>query len=133
VTLSLDAGRRRVLVTGAGQGLGRGLALAFAAASGELVVNDIRAERADALADEIRSLHGSACPASFDVTDFDVVLAGIAESRPVDVLVNNAGNAGVRGSTARKPFARTGPDDWEPFLQVNLYGVRIALARLFRR
>jgi 3-oxoacyl-[acyl-carrier protein] reductase len=50
------------------------------------------------------------------------VLAGIAESRPVDVLVNNAGNAGVRGSTARKPFAQTGPEDWEPLLQVNLYG-----------
>jgi len=108
---------------GRAQGLGRGLALAFAAAGAELVVNDIRAERAEAVADQIRSLHGSACPASFDVTDFDAVLAGITESGPVDVLVNNAGTAGAHGFTARKPFARTGPDDWEPFLQVNLYGV----------
>jgi 3-oxoacyl-[acyl-carrier protein] reductase len=40
------------------------------------------------------------------------------------VLVNNAGNAGAdpHGLTGR-PFWEKEPSEWEPFIQVNLYGV----------
>ncbi|MDY6997235.1 MAG: SDR family oxidoreductase, partial [Actinomycetota bacterium] len=41
----------------------------------------------------------------------------------IDVLVNNAGNAGAEGFAGRMRFADSQPGDWEPFLRVNLYGV----------
>lgn len=47
MTLEIDLTGLRVLITGAGQGIGRGLALAFTAAGAEVLVNDLRAERAD--------------------------------------------------------------------------------------
>ena len=43
---------------------------------------------------------------------------------PVDVLVNNAGNAGADPSAVTgKPFWEKDPAEWAPFLDVNLYGV----------
>jgi 3-oxoacyl-[acyl-carrier protein] reductase len=42
----------------------------------------------------------------------------------IDILVNNAGNAGAEPNPeARKPFWETGPDAWDSWLRVNLYGV----------
>ncbi|HAR23637.1 MAG TPA: oxidoreductase, partial [Bradyrhizobium sp.] len=39
-------------------------------------------------------------------------------------LVNNAGNAGATPDPdARKPFWETGPEVWNSFIGVNLYGV----------
>lgn len=123
MAVQLDLTGRRALITGAGQGVGRGLALAFAAAGAEVVVNDLRAERADDVADEIRAEGGTAAVAAFDVTDFDAVTSGVAAAGHVDILINNAGNAGAEGFASRAPFAETAPQDWEPFLRVNLYGV----------
>ena len=37
--------------------------------------------------------------------------------------MNNAGNAGVDGFGGRGPFVDSSPADWEPYVQVNLYGV----------
>lgn len=123
MAVQLDLTGRRVLITGAGQGVGRGLALAFASAGAAVVVNDLRAERAEAVADEIRAEGGTATAAAFDVTDFDAVTAAVTAAGHVDILVNNAGNAGAEGFASRAPFAETTPEDWEPFLRVNLYGV----------
>jgi len=114
---------RRVLVTGAGQGIGRGIALACAQAGAEVLVNDLRAERCEEVAGEIRSAGGTAASAPFDVTDYDAVTAALAAHAPPDVLVNNAGNAGAEGFATRARFAETEPADWEAFLRVNLYGV----------
>ncbi|WKG03489.1 SDR family NAD(P)-dependent oxidoreductase [Mycolicibacterium sp. HK-90] len=127
MTLQFDLSGRRVLITGAGQGVGRGLADAFAAGGATVLVNDLRADRAEAVAEELRSAGAEAVPVPFDVTDYDAATQAItdasAEARPIDILVNNAGNAGAEGFAARMPFAETTPADWEPFLQVNLYGV----------
>jgi 3-oxoacyl-[acyl-carrier protein] reductase len=42
----------------------------------------------------------------------------------IGVLVNNAGNAGANPSAElRKPFWETGPEVWNSFIGVNLYGV----------
>ena len=122
MTLELDLSDRRVLITGAGQGVGRGLAHAFAAAGAHVLVNDLRLERAEAVVEEIRSAGGAGDPLAFDVTDYDAVAEAAALGGHVDVLVNNAGNAGAEGFTGRKRFAETEPADWEPYLKVNLYG-----------
>ena len=41
----------------------------------------------------------------------------------LDIVVNNAGNAGPSGFGVRARFAESDPAQWEPFLRVNLYGV----------
>ena len=123
MAVELDLSGRRALITGAGQGVGRGLALAFAAAGAEVLVNDLRLERAEAVAQDVRAAGGAAVPVPFDVTDFPAVSEAVAATGRIDVLVNNAGNAGAEGFSERRPFAETDPGDWEPFLRVNLYGV----------
>jgi len=95
VTLRIDLTGRRALITGAGQGVGHGLALAFATAGAEVLVNDLRAERADAVVDEVLALGAKASAAVCDVTDFDAVVKVVDTWGGVDILVNNAGNAGA--------------------------------------
>ncbi|GAB2832175.1 SDR family oxidoreductase [Actinocorallia aurea] len=117
---------RRALVTGAGQRLGRVLARELAARGADVLVNDLDLARAEAVSAEIRDAGGKASPAVFDVTDFASVMAAAEALGPVDVLVNNAGNAGRLGGPSRDdfaPFTATGPEDWHGFLSVNLYGV----------
>jgi NAD(P)-dependent dehydrogenase (short-subunit alcohol dehydrogenase family) len=118
-TIELDG--LQALVTGAGQGVGRAIGLALAQAGATVLVNDIDHARASAVVGEIQVQGGAAEACVFDVTDYDGVLASIA-GRRVDVLVNNAGNAGVDGFNFA-PFAESSPADWERYLQVNLYGV----------
>jgi NAD(P)-dependent dehydrogenase (short-subunit alcohol dehydrogenase family) len=123
MAMEIDLTGRRVLVTGGGQGVGRGIALGFATAGAEVVVNDLRDERAAAVVDEVRSLGGSAVASVFDVTGYPAVVEAVEAVGGVDILVNNAGNAGAEGWTSTGRFVETEPADWEPFLQVNLYGV----------
>jgi NAD(P)-dependent dehydrogenase (short-subunit alcohol dehydrogenase family) len=123
MTFAIDLGGRRALVTGAGQGVGRAVSLALAQAGATVVVNDIVADRAEAVAEEIRGTGGAAETVSFDVTEWQGVSAAIERCGDVDILVNNAGNAGAAGFTAMDPFARSDPKDWERYFAVNLFGV----------
>jgi 3-oxoacyl-[acyl-carrier protein] reductase len=125
----LDLAGRVALVTGAGQGVGRQIALHLAAHNaGGVVVNDYVLERAEAVAEEIRAAGGRALPLQADVTDHanvkDMVARAAGELGPIGVLVNNAGNAGANPSPElRKPFWESGPEVWNSFIGVNLYGV----------
>lgn len=123
MAMTLDLEGRHVLVTGAGQGVGRAIALGAAAAGADVVVTDLDAGRAEQVADEVRSSGGGATAAVLDVTDPASVDHAVTACGGVDVLVNNAGNAGTSGFGSRGVFAESEPADWEPFLQVNLYGV----------
>lgn len=125
----LSLSGRVALISGAGQGVGRQIALHFAehGAAG-VVVNDYFAERAEAVAKEIEAAGGKAIAVQADVTDLGSVKAMVAKAEkafgPVDILINNAGNAGANPDPeARKPFWETGPEAWDSFLRVNLYGV----------
>lgn len=110
-------------MTGAGQGVGRGVVLALAEAGADVVVNDLDGSRAAAVVDAVRELGGTAIASVFDVTDYPSVSAAVTGLGGVDVLVNNAGNAGVGGQVRLAKFVETEPADWEPYLRVNLYGV----------
>ena len=119
--LTVDLSGRRALVTGAGQGIGRSVSQYLAAAGAEVLVNDIDPDRAAAVASELPgSTPGS--PVVFDVTDWTSVRQAVDEVGPVDILVNNAGNAGSE-SWQLLPFHETEPDQWDRYLDVNLYGV----------
>ena len=98
----------RAVVTGAGQGVGRGIALELAAGGAHVVVNDLSGERAEDVVVEIRDAGGSADAAAFDVTDHAAVAAALA-GRGVDIVVNNAGNAGASSSMAMASFVDTSP------------------------
>ncbi|WP_375779497.1 SDR family NAD(P)-dependent oxidoreductase [Bradyrhizobium sp. ma5] len=125
----LDLNGKVTLITGAGQGVGRQIALHFAAhnAAG-IVVNDYFLDRAEQVAREINAGGGKAVAVQADVTDLASVKAMVGKAEqafgPIDVLVNNAGNAGATPDPdARKPFWETGPEVWNSFIGVNLYGV----------
>ena len=124
-----DLGGRVALVTGAGQGVGRGIALALADhGAGGIVVNDFHADRAEAVAAEVRALGVPATPMVADVGDLAQVRAGIAAAGdalgPIAILVNNAGNGGPEGFPTDFPlFWESDPARWHRFLHVNLFGV----------
>lgn len=129
MTNILDLKGRVGLVTGAGQGVGRQIALHFASNNaGAVIVNDFLRERAEAVAAEVEKLGCKAMAAQCDVTELRAVIEMFERARDkfgaVDVLVNNAGNAGANPrAVLRKPFWEQEPADWQPFLGVNLYGV----------
>jgi 3-oxoacyl-[acyl-carrier protein] reductase len=122
VSFTIDLEGRRALVTGAGQGVGRAIARALGRANGHVLVNDIVAERAAAVAQEVEAEGGQAAPAVFSVTDWEDVQAGVAALGGVDILVNNAGNAGAEGFQLRR-FVDTTPDEWGRYFGTNLFGV----------
>jgi len=125
----LDLAGRVALVTGAGQGVGRQIALHLAAHNaGGVVVNDYVLDRAEAVAEEIRAAGGKALALQADVSSYESVTAMVARAEvefgSIGVLVNNAGNAGANPSAELgKPFWETGPEVWNSYIGVNLYGV----------
>lgn len=124
----LDLNGRVALVTGAGQGVGAQTARYLAAQGAKVVVNDYVVDRADAVAAEINDSGSTAIGVQCDVTDFEAVTSMVDAATDalgtIDVLVNNAGNAGADPSAlTNRPFWETDPTEWAPFLQVNLYGV----------
>ena len=120
---------KTVLVTGAGQGVGRQVALHCAGHGAHVIVNDFHLDRADAVAAEILAAGGRALASQCDVTDFDDVADMIAraesEAGGIDVLVNNAGNAGPVQDpmSPAAPFWEVHPKEWEPWMGTNFYGV----------
>jgi NAD(P)-dependent dehydrogenase (short-subunit alcohol dehydrogenase family) len=137
MTLSIDLSGRVALITGAGRGLGAGVARDLAAAGATVLVNDISRDRAEQMAEALRVGGADARATAFDVTDWAAVRDAFVAGPQVDVLVNNAGNAGADGWPALRPVAETAPADWEPFIRVNLYGVmhcvRAALPTMIER
>lgn len=125
----LDLGGQVALVTGAGQGAGRGIALELARHNaGGIAVNDFVAERAEAVAAEIRALGVKAIAVPFDVCSLEAVRAAVAkaaaELAPVTILVNNAGMAGPGGQLRpRENFWEEDPANWDRYVGTNFYGV----------
>ncbi|MEP6625602.1 MAG: SDR family NAD(P)-dependent oxidoreductase [Acidimicrobiia bacterium] len=112
---------RSALVTGGGGGVGRAIAIQMARAGAHIWVNDLFADRAEAVCAEIRAEQGEATAAVADVCDPEQVARLVAATGAVDILVNNAGIP-AEGFTV-KSFVDSGPEDWDPLLRLNLAAV----------
>ena len=117
-----DLTGRTALITGAGQNVGAGIARALGLAGATVLVNDLRAERADEIVEALGADGVTSRAVPFDVTDRSAIDEAVASLGPVDVLVNNAGNGGAEAMLPKK-FADTEPDDWRGPMEVNLDGV----------
>ena len=88
------------IVTGAGSGIGRSIAELFAQAGAAVVVGDLKAETAVAVADGIKHMGGKACSVACDVTN-EQALQNLVETSldafgKITLLVNNAGGGGPK-------------------------------------
>jgi 3-oxoacyl-[acyl-carrier protein] reductase len=122
VSVTIDLEGRRALVTGAGRGIGRAIAHTLASAGATVAVNDIVPAQVDTVVEEIVTAGGKATSLPFDVTDWAEVARVVEGYGDVDVLVNNAGNAGAEGFGALTDFAESDPAEWGRYFAVNLFG-----------
>jgi 7-alpha-hydroxysteroid dehydrogenase len=106
------------VVTGAGAGIGRACAIMFAGAGASVVVSDLKAETAEAVAAEIVKAGGKAVGVACNVTKEEdlaaVVETAIKAFGKLTILVNNAGGGGP------KPFDMP-MSDFEWAYQLNVY------------
>jgi NAD(P)-dependent dehydrogenase (short-subunit alcohol dehydrogenase family) len=109
------------VVTGGGSGIGRGICLALVREGARVMVADVDAGKAEAVAVELRALGAEAQAHATDVSSIGSVeglaAATVAAFGGVDLMCNNAGvylTGPVRDLTV---------DDWRWVMSVNLDGV----------
>ena len=111
---------RVAIVTGAARGIGREHALLLAAEGARVVVNDVDAEPAQVVVDEIVAAGGEAVAAPGDVATWETgeALIGFAIGTYGDlhVLVNNA------GSVADRFLVNMTEDEWDGVMRDHLKG-----------
>lgn len=113
---------RRAIVTGAGSGMGRAIAQRFAAEGADIAVLDVNLPAAEATAQSIIDIGGTAHPVQVDVSHGDSVTAAVQHSvgllGGIDVLANIAG---ILDGYA--PILDTSEELWDRILGVDLKGV----------
>ena len=111
---------RVAVVTGGARGIGREHALLLAAEGARVVVNDVDAEPAQAVVDEIVAAGGEAVAAPGDVSSWETgeALIGFAVGAYGDlhVLVNNAGNV------ADRFLPNMTEQEWDDVIRIHLKG-----------
>jgi len=125
--------KKVVLITGAGQGIGRAIALRLARDGADIALVDVKQDKLNAVADEVKAIGRKATTFIADVTKRDQVYAAVDHAEKelggFDVIVNNAGIAQV------KALADVTPEEVDRILKVNVEGVLWgiqAAARKFR-
>lgn len=107
------------VVTGGGSGIGRAVCELFAAEGAAVIVAEVNAAAADAVAREIAAGGGRALAVPTDVSDEASVRRMAAEAvrafGKINLLVNNAAVFVFRGIEAS-------PEDWRKVLDVNVMG-----------
>jgi 3-oxoacyl-[acyl-carrier protein] reductase len=111
------------IVTGSGQGIGRGFAFAYAAEGANVIVADIKAEKAHAVAHDITAKGGAATAVHVDVSSPESVAAMVAKANEtygqIDVLLNNAA---YFSPIKMKPFDEIDLAEWDLAMRVNAGG-----------
>ena len=108
------------VITGGAQGIGRAIALGLAREGANIVVADLQAEKAKAVAEEARAAGVESVAVETDVSREDSV-KNLAEQTlnrfgHVDVLVNDA------GIFPQARVAEMAEEDWDRVIDVNLGG-----------
>ena len=124
-----------VVITGASSGLGEATARYLAERGATVVLGARRAERLQALVDEITHAGGKASARATDVTYPAQVQAlvdiAVEQHGRVDVILNNA------GVMPHSPLERRKIDDWNRTIDINikgvLYGIAAALPHMQRQ
>lgn len=115
-----------VVITGASSGLGEATARHLSAQGATVVLGARRAERIQALADELISNGGKALARTTDVTNYEQMKALVDTSVQtygrIDVMINNA------GLMPHSPLERLKIDDWNRTIDVNIKGVLYGIA-----
>ena len=112
----LDFKGRAAIVTGGAQGIGLAIAKRLTASGAKVRIWDRDAKLLDA---SVAALGSQASGDALDVTDATTVERGVKTALEalgrIDVLVNNAGIAGLNKPTVDYPI-----DEWERVLRINL-------------
>lgn len=115
-----------VVITGASSGLGEATARRLSAHGASVVLGARRADRLQALADELNNNGGKAIALTTDVTDHTqvkhLVDTAVQTYGRVDVMLNNA------GLMPRALLERLTIDDWDRTIDVNIKGVLYGIA-----
>lgn len=108
------------IVTGAASGIGKAIAERLAGAGAAVLIADLHADRAEAVAATLRAAGGRAEAVGADVSDADAVERIFAAGRDAfgdcTLLVNNAGHV------HQSPFAALAVADWDRMIAVHLRG-----------
>ena len=104
-----------VLITAGASGIGREFARAFAANGAKVFVCDIDLKSLEALAREIPGLVAKPCDMASRIQIERMVPEAVEALGGLDVLINNAGIAGLTLPVEQYP-----PDDWDKVIAINL-------------
>ncbi|WP_244994807.1 MULTISPECIES: glucose 1-dehydrogenase [Idiomarina] len=110
------------IVTGGALGIGRAVCLELAKEGAKVAVTDIADDEGKKVVDEIQGFGGTAKYWHIDTASEDDVSSAFSdiekEFGSIDVLVNNAGIAGVN-----KPTHEITKEEWDKVINVNVSGV----------
>lgn len=110
------------IITGAGLGIGKAMALHFAREGAKVAVTDIKDEEGKKVVDEIEASGGTArywhLDTSLEDNVREVFQSVASEFGSIDVLINNAGIAGVN-----KPTHEITEEEWQKVIAINVNGV----------
>ncbi|WP_026872839.1 SDR family NAD(P)-dependent oxidoreductase [Inquilinus limosus] len=108
------------VVTGAASGIGKAIAERLAMAGAAVLIADLHADRAEAVAATLRAAGGRAEAVGADVSDAEAVERIFAAGREAfgdcTLLVNNAGHV------HQSPFEALAVADWDRMIAVHLRG-----------
>jgi NAD(P)-dependent dehydrogenase (short-subunit alcohol dehydrogenase family) len=110
---------KTAIVTGGAEGIGQGIVLRLAEEGADIVIADINAAAAGAMAKKVEQMDRRALAVAVDVSRRDQVENLVKRAQDlgrIDILVNNAGIERIT------PLLEIEEDDWRRILDINLKG-----------
>jgi len=121
---------KSAMITGAGRGVGRAIALEFAREGADVLVNDVDAEAATEVVQQIEEMGRKGMAYKADVSKEEEVIgmfkAAIDNFGKLDILVNNAGNS------APAMLHKMSVEKWDSVIDVHLKGTFLCMREAAR-